>query len=255
MTSTKNYTIGFVFAVAFLVVANVRADINITDNKNGDVGFYQTFNKMFDTTFTSSNAVYATYGVDPNSTWTVSADSQLLGGAKNQSGFNSALSMYNDVASTPLHTTQNVLANDVIGFDINHAIDNNTYLTGSGISFQLDVWRNVGYESQKWSLTSGTNADGNVYMLALDITDLYNGKYGSTFDSVYMFLWEDWLDKAEVRWGSQWASPSTVDWDFADFAYIMTNVNVDSPSTPEPATLAVLGLGLAGLGVARRMKK
>ena len=253
MTSVKSYTVGLVFAVSFLVAANAKADISISDNQNGDVGFYQTFNQMFGTTFVSSNELYAVHGVDPNSTWTVSADSKLLGGAKNQSGFNSTLSMYNNTASTSLYTTQNVLADDVINFDVNHTIDNNTYLTGSGISFQLDVFRDAGYEKQDYSLTSGTNADGKVYMLALDITDLYNKEYKSEFNSVYMFLWEDWKSGVGVRWGSQYNSLAYGDWDYADFAYIMTNVNVDgNTSTPEPAALAIIGLGLAGLGVARR---
>ena len=258
MTSVKSYIVGLVFAISFLVAANAKADvvISITDNKNGDVGFYQTFNEMFGTKFTSSNELYATYGVDPNSTWTVSADSKLLGGAKNQSGFNSSLSMFNDTASTPLYTTQNVLADDVINFDVNHVIDNNTYITGSGISFQLDVFRNAGYESQNYSLTSGTNADGRVYMLAMNITDLYNQKYNGSFDSVYMFLWEDWKDGVGVRWGSQYNSLSYGDWDYADFAYIMTNVNVDkTATTPEPASFAIIGLGLVGLGIARRRMK
>ena len=160
MTSIKNYTIGFVFAVSFLVVANVRAEmltkdfgINIIDDKNGDVGFYKMFNKQFGTAYLSSNDIYNALGVDPTSNWIVSEDSKLVGGDKNQSGFAGELSMYNNSgAFNSIATAQTVLADKTIGLGINYAIDSNVYVTGSGVGFQLDVDRNVGYESQNWTL-------------------------------------------------------------------------------------------------------
>ena len=236
--------------------------INITDDLNGDVGFYNTFNAQFGTTFTSTNDVFKTYGVDPNSTWIVSEHSTLIAGAKNQSGFDSSLSMNNENGDVKfIAETKEVGANAVINFDVDYLI-NNDFLSGSNIGFQLDVSRDVGYDSQNYTLYSGINGDGKVYMLALDITDLYNTQSNGDFDSVYMFLWEDWKDEVGVSWYLD-APKAYSDWDYADFVYIMTNVStgpgagITSNATPEPATLLILGLGAIGAGFAarRRMTK
>ena len=262
----SKYIVNMVVATAFLVSANVQAElltdlygINIVDDKNGDIGFYQLFNSQFGTSYASSNDVFNAFGVNPNETWTVSTLSTLVGGDKNQSGFIGSLSMLNsNGVITPIATAQEVLANSTLQLGIDHAIDGNTYPAGSGISFQLDVTRNVGYESQEYTLYSGTNADNKVYMLALNITDLYNTQYSSDFDSVFMFLWEDWKDGVGVKWGSPYDSMAYTDWDYSDFIYIMTNVYIGDggeATVPEPATLGLIGLGLAGLGLARRRTK
>ena len=44
------------------------------------------------------------------------------------------------------------------------------------------------------------------------------------------------------------------DLDYNDFKLVLTNV-VDPIAAPEPATLALFGIGLVGLGFARRKRK
>ncbi|GHT44440.1 hypothetical protein FACS189454_01820 [Planctomycetales bacterium] len=85
---------------------------------------------------------------------------------------------------------------------------------------------------------------GFISMVAYDVTDLVKamGSEYSGIENAFMFAWED------LNWGNNF--------DYNDMVYIMTNVTPNMlTATPEPATMLIIGLGLAGLGLARRRKK
>jgi hypothetical protein len=88
------------------------------------------------------------------------------------------------------------------------------------------------------------NDDGEIHMLAFDITDLYNSKTGGNFASVHMFGWEDRL------------SSDISDYDYNEMVVIMANLTPTVSATPEPASMLIvlLGGGIA-LAIKRRRKK
>jgi len=95
-----------------------------------------------------------------------------------------------------------------------------------------------------WSSNPEEDSDGIIHMVAIDITDLYNAKYGTNNDSVFLFGWEDLH-----AMGADGGLPA--DWDYQDFVIIMTNVLPKDHTTPEPTTLLICGMGLCGLLAAR----
>lgn len=212
--------------------------VNISDANQYDDGntLFQLFNKYFadqlgdDGLYSSSNDLFNNLGVDPRTDWTTEG-SQLVGAFK-VAAFGHEMS----VVSKGGEKLGSII--DVAGTSNIHSENGISDLSGGGaitlpdgvhINFQLDAtaW---GQDAYSWSSDPDANGgDGEIHMIALEITELYNEKYGTDFDSVYMLGWED-LDRDGT------GGYGKADWDYQDFVAIITNIKPTSTATPEPAT-------------------
>ncbi len=162
------------------------------------------------------------------------------------------------------HNVSNPIARQ--GFVNNASIysNNASIVTGTGIStVGLEMW-STNYGTGSTGVFAGGN-DG-----AFDFSDngfgiggghgsfqIHNVGQGQT-----LFGWNDWGGNSPGQWSEFGIGNATLvgaphnDWTFADMGQTgLMQIVVGNPNeVPEPATLGIFGLGLAGLAFARRRK-
>lgn len=213
--------------------------VDITNDSNdGTSGnFYSLFNNYFGlqgaNAYTSSNDVFNDFGVNPNKQWTTSGSELLF--------VNRIASYGNNLIINSSDGNTNYLVN--IG-------DRISFNDGLTLDFELWTYNSSSERLFAWFSDPSMNADGDIHMVALEVTGLYNDTFNTVYDSVYMMGWEDMSSIASEN--APLFLPS--DKDYNDMFLVMTNSTSPNAPTPEPATLLIFLTG-AGLVSTRYLRK
>ena len=233
--------------------------VNIQDANSYDSGvfnLYALFNDYFqdqlgqngfESAYSNSNDLFDARGVDPAIYWTTQS-SELVGAYK-VAACPHTLSLLDHFGNS-LATATSFVSNTSSSGQGFIDISDTPIVDAQNLAWQLEVESPGGGELFAWSSAPSQNLDGQIHMIAFDVTDLYNAKYGAGVASAYMFAWEDL-----ALWATGGAMAA--DWDYQDFVGIITNVTPNTPTvTPEPGTLLILSVGgVAGALAFRRRKK
>ncbi|GHT43427.1 hypothetical protein FACS189443_7060 [Planctomycetales bacterium] len=214
------------------------------------------------------------------SDWTVSEDSQIVGmyraailglsvNLTNSTGtvWNTTVGQGSHWSSretwiASLDSSRNINVGDLgavnmtltASWKANAANDDPVWLDGLSDAEKEDrrTWGDSSYSGDFSATIYGDQPElngGLISMMAYDVTDLLKAMGYADIDNAFMFTWE------VLNWETE-VGRRIINFDYNDMVYIMTNVTPNFISaTPEPATMLIIGLGLAGLGLARRCRK
>jgi len=240
MKASKNYIIGLVLAVSFLVAANVRADLlsggivmDPVASINGK-GVYVTPVNV--TNHTTGQEFLAFCG-----DFFTNLTSEFYGGGQGYGAYSlESVDIYTD--------TQKSYINELFGHVYSSAFD----LAGNVIdaiyaqAFQLSIW-SILYDLGSSDIMDGAfRLDSNYNDDVVNATNLFLG-------ALFMDGYDGWNDLGFV--GTNYKLTVYIVDGGRHAGQTLISVT-GPPITPEPTTLAILGLGLAaGLGLVARRKK
>ena len=236
MTTSRNYTAGLVLAVAFLVATSVRAEmVDLFQDKDVYMNAVVTADWSFGT--------FQQLGDNKSPRiwdFTMFNEGVQSTGTLTMSGFNGAGGLKqapkgNDGTMTFWHNSAN---------NFNISFGDADFVN----SFYMDVAPHSSWSAAiNFAITADYWLDGVKYTTDLVTLNNNNSFFGITLDDgVYLSAINFWSTGA----------PNNGYKVTAGFGGNYVNGGSGSDvTTPEPATLAMIGLGLVGLGIARRRMK